>query len=54
MEYDFLNVYVNANTIEKTPVHNTGRPDILSGVDAIEWICKFKKRIYLFFSHHVF
>jgi len=43
-EYDFVNVYIDSNTTEETPVHNTERRDNLYGFDIIEWICK--KKIY--------
>ncbi len=42
IEYDFVNVYVDDNTTERTPVQNAERRDAISGFDIIEWICKKK------------
>ncbi|CAF1163354.1 unnamed protein product [Rotaria sordida] len=39
IEYDFVNVYINDNQTEQTPVHNSQRRDTISGFDVIEWTC---------------
>ncbi len=39
VEYDFIDVYIDANTTVKTPVHNTQRRDTIAGFNVIEWTC---------------
>ncbi|CAF3660320.1 unnamed protein product [Adineta steineri] len=39
IEYDFIDVYVDANTTEKTPLYNTQRKDAIAGFNNVEWIC---------------
>ncbi|CAF2356800.1 unnamed protein product [Rotaria sp. Silwood2] len=37
IEYDFVNVYINHNTTDQTPVENTQRRNTIFGFDLIEW-----------------
>ncbi len=39
VEYDYVDVYVNETTTEKTPVNNAQRRDTIAGFNVIEWIC---------------
>lgn len=41
IEYDFVPVYIDENTTERTPIHNTDRRDTVTGFELVEWICEW-------------